>query len=153
MDNSSLFPPLSSRKKCRICPLASCQPASRPASRREKERESGWQGTKNIGRTAHESCPRHRWNDRGTNQRSLENKNNKSERRRRETERGSVVGAARNLLLIVRSVLERRSYTTTIVFYTVSFQLRAFLNTKYIAFFSPSFLSLPRSNRDIETNF
>lgn len=45
------------------------------------------------------------------------------------------MGAARNLLLIVRSVLERRSYTTTITFYTVSFQLRAFLNTKYITFF------------------
>lgn len=52
------------------------------------------------------------------------------------------MGAARNLLLIVRSVLERRSYTTTITFYTVSFQLRAFLNTKYITFFSPPLLSV-----------
>lgn len=71
----------------------------------------------------------------------------------RETERGSVVGAARNLLLIVRSVLERRSYTTTIVFYTVSFQLRAFLNTKYITFFLLLPSPLLRTNRDVETNF
>lgn len=67
------------------------------------------------------------------------------------------MGAARNLLLIVRSALERRSYTTTtttVVFYTVSFQLRAFLNTKCVQFFFPLLLSPPSHVRirDIETN-